>query len=98
MMNAINLIDLHNYKENRNFWSINGKGHYTVKLCSTILDRLIYPGLKIYNVVTWKGVSPSKTEFLPWLAMHNRLYTRSFFGYEENYHDARRYVLLVFLS
>jgi hypothetical protein len=29
MINAINLIDLHNYKENRNFWSINGKGHYT---------------------------------------------------------------------
>jgi hypothetical protein len=36
MMNAINLINLHIYKEDRKIWSLDGKGYYVVKLCSTI--------------------------------------------------------------
>ena len=58
MMNTINLINIHIYKEDRKIWSLDGKGHYVVKLCSTICDRIIYPGLKAYNAVIWNDVSP----------------------------------------
>jgi len=51
MLNFINRIDLHSYKEERKIQTLNGKGHYTIKLCSIISDRLIYPGLNTYNAI-----------------------------------------------
>jgi len=79
-MKAINLMNLHRYKENKKkICSLDGKGHDTIKLCYVILHRLIYLDLKTYNIDIWKGVSPSKTEFILWFAMHNRLCTRFFF-------------------
>jgi hypothetical protein len=72
-MEVINHIYLHKHIEDQQVWTSDSKGFYTAKLCSIILDRLLYRSFKPYTVAIWMGVSPKKNEMLLWLGMHKML-------------------------
>jgi len=52
LVKVINHIHLHKHKEDKKVWTLD------VKLCSIILEHLLYSGLKPYIAAIWKSVVP----------------------------------------
>jgi hypothetical protein len=75
----LNEIQLLQWKPDAKIWiNIERDGKFSVKSCNTLIDGLDYHGTCSFTPNIWDSAAPLKIQTFLWLAVQNRLYTKSF--------------------